>query len=461
MKKLLIYTVIMTVSILFSACGSDSKKDPIPAPPPPPGGYAFSNFTSELKIDDYKTYPIEFQLTKDGLVVPDETVSMKVPDKSIGSIQKYTIVTDEKGKGTFIYTPPVVFPQKGTLYVVFTDGNITLEEKVLLQFDLNPDIPPKGHATTLSISYETTECDEKRGIVGHYHVHAVDRQSRLPIVNLPVKVSLINGVKLIHDMAVQRGAGTIAYKDPTSLESPIVFSDATADFGKLGVKKGDNLIIFPSEGKTNASYIGGWDIQSVSSSLLLNEQYTNLVEANALTYIVGNEERLLGGENGAVGFLATAHVEPDYTTDNDGYAYFDIVFDSILAGHTVSVEAHGDENGNRIGISMKTALRLDGDSFSAPDTIVANSGDIEKVNIPLSIKPSCTGSQPLIDVPVNPNSFHVTPALNCQIIPEKSEYYANGYGTVLIAVQTDGNATASENCTIKWDGDISSLVYEY
>jgi len=106
-------------------------------------------------------------------------------------------------------------------------------------------------------------------------------------------------------------------------------------------------------------------------------------------------------------------------------------------------------------------LRLDGDSFTAPDTKVANSSDLEKVHIPLTINPSCTGTQPLIDIPINPGSFHVSPEKNCQIVLDESNFHTNGYGRVTIAVDTDGNTTATENCTITWDGDITSLVYEY
>lgn len=456
MKKNILYSVLVLVSILIVGCGSNSRKDPTPTPTPPPGGYAFANFTSQLKIDEYKTYPIKFQLTKDGLAVPDASVSMKVPDESIGSISKLTVVTDENGKGRFVYTPPAIFPEKGKLYMVFTDGNITLEGTVKLDFDLNTDIPSDGRATTLSISYETSECDDKRGIIGHYHVHAVDRFSRLPIVNIPVRVSLINGIVQINNTKVQIAKGSIYNYDP------VEFVDKSINFAtQTNVKKGDNLIIFPSEGKTDASYIGGWDIASVSNNLIFNKYYYNLVSSTNLTYIVGNEKRLLGGENGAVGKVAVAHVEPNYTTDNNGYAYFDIVFDPILAGHTVTVEAHGDEDGSRIGIAMKTALRLDGDSFTAPDTTVPNSGGLEIARIPLTINPSCTGNQPLIDVPINPNSFQVTPGKNCIIDQSASEYHTDGYGTVTIGVQTDGNTTATENCTITWTGDITSLLYEY
>ena len=466
MKKNIIYTVMVAVSILLSACGSNSKKDPVPTPAPPPGGYVFANFTSELNIEEYKTYPIKFQLTKDGLVVPNAPVSMKVPDKSIGSIQEYSVVTDENGKGTFVYTPPAIFPEKGELSVVFTDGDITLEESVKLDFNLNTDIPSDGRATTLSIAYETTECDDKRGIVGHYHVHAVDRFSRLPIVDIPVRVSLINGIKMINSKKVQEGKGKIVYKNSADTTSPIEFFDPSTSYAQTSVEKGDNLIIFPSQGRTDASYIGGWDIKSVSDILTLNEHYLNLVQSNSLTYIIGNEERLLGGESGAVGTLAVAHVEPNYTTDNNGYAYFDIVFDAKLAGHTVTVEAHGNEDGNRIGVSQKVALRLDGDSFTAPDTVIPNTGGTVEARIGITINPTCVGTEPLIDVPINPNTFHIEDKgkLHCQIDQDQSDYHTNGYGAVTIVVNTDGNITETggvDECTITWDGDITSLLYEY
>lgn len=455
MKRNIIYITLVAVGILLSACGSNSRENPVPTPTPPPGGYVLANLTSELEIEEYKTYPIKFQLTKNGLVVPESIVSMKVPDNSIGSIQAYDVTTDVNGKGVFVYTPPAIFPEKGQLTIVFKDGNITIEENVTLNFNLNTDIPSDGRATTLSISYETTECDDKRGIIGHYHVHAVDRFSRLPIVDIPVRVSLINGIKQINNKKVQIAKGSIYNYDP------IEFIDKSINFEtQTNVEKGDNLIIFPSEGKTDVSYLGGWDIRSVSDYLILNEYYYNLLNATNLTYIIGNEERLLGGENGTVGILANAHVEPNYTTDNNGFAYFDIVFDPILAGHTVTVEAHGNEDGNRVGISMKTALRLDGD-FSAPERVVENSGGLETSRIPLSIDPSCLGTQPLIDVPIQPGSFHVTPEENCMIDEDISDYHTDGYGTVTIAVQTDGNTTATGKCTITWDGGITSMLYEY
>lgn len=456
-KKAISILGSIIMMLLLVACGSNSRKDPTPPPAPPPGGYMFVNVTSDLLIEEYITYPIAFQLTKDGLAVEGAEVSMKVPDKSVGSIKKLKVVTDENGKGRFVFTPPVIFPDKGQLTMVFTDGNITLEQTVDLTFNLKSDIPTDGHPTVLSITYETTECDEKLGIISHYHVHAVDRFSRIPVANVPVSISLVNGIKKIHDKNIQEATGSIYNFDP------VEFIDKTVNFAtQTNVKEGDNLIILPSEGKTNSAYIGGWDISAVGkNNLLLVESYNNLENTTNLTYIIGNEKRLLGGENGTVGIPANAHVVQDYTTDNEGYAYFDIVYDPILAGHTVVVEAHGNDDGNRIGTAMKIGLRLDGDSFTASEVVVPNTRDLQIAQMHLRINPSCTGDQPLIDVPTNPGSYHIDPIEHCQIIFENSDFKTNGYGNVKIAVQGDGNVTAAESCTLTWDGSVSSLFYEY
>ena len=417
-------------------------------------GYAFDNLTSLLDITTYEKYKIEFQLTKDGIVVPDAVVSMKTFDKNLGSVDAYTVTTDENGEEDFIYTPPAVFPEAGTLYIVYTDGNITLEEPIALDFNLDTDASD-GRATTLSIAYETSTCDEKKGMIGHYHVHAVDRKSNVPLVGIPVKFSLVNGVIEVNNNKVQKAKGNIYDTDP------VAFIDHSVNFlTQTKVENGDNLIIFPSEDKTDASYLGGWDIKSVGENLTFSEHYLNLIETTNVTYIIGNEERLLGGEDGEAGTLANAHVEAvESTTDTDGYAYFDVVADMILVGHTVTVEAHGDENGDRIGVSQKVFLRLEGDDFSTSPTEIQNIEGTRQVRVPLTIYPSCSGSQPLIDVPIARNSFTITPGENCAIVG--GDFHTDSSGIVTLSVNMDGNTTATETCTIEWDGGPGSLRYEY
>ena len=460
-----ILTFLFVSLVMLTGCGSSDNKGqapiiPPPTPPAPPAppvnvnGYAFDNLTSKLNIISYEKYNIEFQLTQYDLAVPGAPVAMKVFDHSLGSVESNFIKTDENGRGNFIYIPPTVFPEAGTLTITYTDGNITIEAPITLNFNLNTD-DPDGRATTLSIAYENSTCDEKRGIIGHYHVHAVDRKSNLPLVGIPVEFSLVNGVVVINNTEVQKAKGNIYDTDP------VTFIDHSINFlTQTKVKSGDNLIIFPSEDKTDASYLGGWDIKTIGENLTFSEHYLNLLDTAELTYIVGNEQRLLGGENGEVGTLANAHVEAvESTTDAEGYAYFDIVSDMILAGHTVTIEAHGDENGNRVGVSQKVFLRLDGDDFSTSPTEVPNSQDIKEVRIPLTINPTCSGSQPLIDVPVASNSFTITPAENCAIVG--GDFHTDSSGTVTLFVDMDGNTTVTENCTITWDGGPGSLRYEY
>jgi hypothetical protein len=225
---------------------------------------------------------------------------------------------------------------------------------------------------------------------------------------------------------------------------------------------GDNLIIFPSANRTDISYLGGWNIENVSNSLTLSGNY--IVDTNKtdrLTYLIGNEERLLGGENGSIGELKVAHVEmvqPE--TDLQGYAYFDIIYDFELAGHTVSVEAHGEENGKRIGTSGKVFLRLDGDNFYADDVLIPNNQQTKRtVRMHLSIQPSCSGNRALVDTPVSSASFEITPAENCQIVGVDKR--TDGYGNIMIDVATDGNVTATAQCTLSWQGGPGSLRYEY
>ena len=459
-RKIVLYSVLLMVaSAILSGCGSNSKKDPIvPTPAPATNGYAFKNVSTDLDITTYSKYTIEFQLTKDELVVPSASVSMKAFDKYIGSVDAYVTTTDENGIGKFIYSPPTVFPDTGTLTILYTDGNITIEQNINLHFKLDLDASD-GRATELSISYESSSCDVKRGNIGHYHIHAVDRNSNLPIVGIPVTVSLVNGVKEINHNKVQIAKGNI-YNT-----SPVQFNDNTVDFlTQTDIKRGDNLIIFPSENKADISYIGGWNINSLNDeNLTLTGDYTNLLTTTDLTYIVGNEKRLLGGENGEIGEPTVAHVEiVESETDSDGYVYFDIVSDFLLAGHTVTVEAHGNENGRRIGVAKKVFLRLDDDKFSANDvTVPNNQAGLRKVSMHLTINPSCSGNQWLIETPVDPGSFSAKPVEHCNVVASETETSTDANGNIEVAVRTDGNETATSQCTVSWEGGPGSLMFEY
>ncbi|CAA6819457.1 MAG: Unknown protein [uncultured Sulfurovum sp.] len=453
-----------TLLVLLSACGSNSITDPVQSTTSASvNGYKFSEVTDAITIDSYKSYNIKFKLTKDGVVLPDQTVTFKDFDSKYGTLESPFTTTNSSGIGYFRYTPPVDMPASGTQvtlqFFIATTSETTslsrdLKQNVILTFGFDANDGGDGRATTLSINYLTSTCDVNKGMIGHYNVHAVDERSNVPIVGMDVEVSLINGVKKLNGSAIQQASGSLQNT------TPFTFSDSSVNFASSGITANDNLIVFPTSGAYEIPYLGGWNINNVSNSLELFGNYNNINSINNLTYIIGNEKRILGGENGSVGVLTAAHIEvTDAITDSQGYASFDVVFDPRLSGHTVVIEAHGDENGQRYGIAKKTFLRLPGDDFNAPDVEIFNTGGIRTVGVPITINPSCTGTEALIDVPISFSSFTVEPTENCAIVG--GDFHTNSGGVTSVEVLTDGNITASETCTISWEGGPQSLRYEY
>jgi len=332
------------------------------------------------------------------------------------------------------------------------------------------DITPG--TTALSIVYASTE--EVAGkIVGHYRVHAVDDNGN-PISGLKLKMSLINGVKQIRHQKLQRGTGDILSAEP------IMLKDVGIDFTQTDIRVGDSLIILPSSGKTDVNYLGDWTISNIGSELELKENSYNLESTENLTYIIGNEERLLGGDNGDRGVIAVAHIQDvnsTSTTNEKGFTLFDVVFDPVLAGHTVTVGVH-TVNGTRLGAAKVIGLR--GAEFPPVETSIVNSGGKVVVPMTLSIDPGNGGTEHLVDVEINPLSFKVEPIDSCTLNSNRSNFHTDSGGRVILVIDTKGkvavvdkNGTSvvdengipktegADNCTVKWDGGITSTYLEY
>lgn len=334
--------------------------------------------------------------------------------------------------------------------------------------------------SALSIVYSSTSESNSGKMVGHYRVHAVDDNGK-PISGLKLKMSLINGVKQIRNKKLQRATGDIL------TTAPISFHDNGVSFSQTDIEVGDTLIILPSAGKTDVSYLGDWTVSEIGSDLFFKEDSYHLESTQNLTYIVGNEERLLGGNNGNRGIVSVAHIQDvnnTFTTDEKGFTFFDVVFDPVLAGHTVTVGVHTE--GSRLGISKVISLR--GAKFLGSEITIPNTGSTIRVPMTLAIDPGNGGTEHLIDVDVNPLSFHVEPTDSCSINFNQSNFHTNGAGRVILAIDTkgqtiivtdnnttDSNTTNSnttttnstpttkgaETCTVKWDGGITSIYFEY
>ena len=313
----------------------------------------------------------------------------------------------------------------------------------------------------LSIVYESTSTDPASGkMIAHYHVHAVDENGN-PVSGLPLKVSLVNGVRELRGQKVQHDTGSIRSTRPIS------FHDDGIDFSQTSVRKGDTLIVIPSPGKTGKDYLGDWTIVEKGHDLGLRERSYGLESTNGLTYIIGNEQRWLAGRISAV-----AHVQGrgrndtnSTSTNNQGFTYFDIVFDPVLAGHTATVGVHTE--GNRMGGAKVIALR--GGKFVAPDVKVPVTGKTEYAIMRIQIDPgNSMGTENLIGIRLVPTSFTAEPLTNCRINYQLSDFVTDRNGAVKIAVDTfattDSNSSKTKSaseCTIKWNAGAGSLYYEY
>ena len=303
----------------------------------------------------------------------------------------------------------------------------------------------------LSIAYESTDYDATRGFIDHYRVHATDANGK-PIAGLTLEKSIINGVKKIRNTELQINKGGI------ESSTPIHFFDNGIDFSQTGVHVGDNLIVIPSSGKTDPSYLGDWTIKGVGSSLTLAEGSFNLESTNGLTYIIGNEQRFLG--NSGSGRIATAHIETPASagaTNADGFSYFDVVYDPVLGNHTVAVGVH--TSGDRKSAGKVVGLR--GGEIGAETVSFLTTGGTYSTYMTVFISFGGGATEYFIDQTINPNSIIVEPANNCRLNVAASNLHTNGGGGISIVIDTqlDADATEPLECTV--NASSLSTYFEY
>jgi len=419
--------------------------------------YTFENTTDSLNIESYRPYEISFQLTQGGLAQAGKAVSMETFDKTYGTITNYNIVTDDNGVGTFTYNPPKIMPDFNTTHTIeykyIADANMSniITKSVKLNFNYNI-ISENEKTTALSLVYMETISEAGSGkIINRYRVHAVDKKSNQPRIGIPVTMSLINNAKVIQ----LNNLGSIDKNDTL-----VTFIDTTKNFSE--VEKEDNLIILPTENRLDASYLGGWSVEErqTNTKLKLFESDTNLTTTDKLSYIIGDEVRLVGDK---ISVADVVNLNNDTTTDEDGYIIFDVTFDPKLAGHTVTLEAHGDVDGQRVGVSQIVGLRIDdinAKSYTIDDVI-----DVDQI---ITLTAIINGTESLSNIKTIPNTFHTATSdssTTCNINESKSNYITDNYGNIKLFVETIGLGTGSDHirtsCTISWDGGMESLYREY
>ena len=422
--------------------------------------YTFENVEKNLTIESYRPYEISFQLTKGGLAQAGKAVTMETFDEIYGTITNHNIVTNDNGIGTFTYNPPTTKPNSNTSieYSFQTDSNVSqnIVKTIELIFD-KYTVSENEKTTALSLVYMETIAEEGSGkIINRYRVHAVDKKSNQPRVGIPVSMSLINNARVIQ----LNNKGAID-KNATL----VTFIDTTKSFSK--VEKEDNLIVLPTEDRMDASYLGGWTVEEVQTDtkLKLFESDINLTknDKNNLNYVIGNEVRLVGGQ---IAVADVKNVNNDTTTDENGYIIFDVTFDPKLAGHTVTLEAHGDIDGQRVGVSQITTLRFD--NINAESFVIDNQDGVDKIVTLIAL---INSTETLSEIELDKNSFHAVSSGDnvCSI---KSVSFTNdkikttNEGKIILTIGTVQAKDSDNNdmittCTVSWNGGMSSINREY
>jgi len=202
-----------------------------------------------------------------------------------------------------------------------------------------------GGESSMSILLEgIVKLDRTRGCQKYFVVHAVDGNG-----------NAIPGLKVDANVIVRaKASGNASGMIHTT--SPITFTDSNYNFNGSNIIFGDDLIVLPSSNNYHPSYLGDWKIyKTENSTLTLRDSAYNLETTDNLNYIVGNASVYVPGYGNAVAHVENRDNNGTITTNADGYAYFDLLYDLALIGHSYVVGAHTTD-GYRIGASVISVL---------------------------------------------------------------------------------------------------------
>ncbi|MBD3790501.1 MAG: hypothetical protein IE885_09125 [Campylobacterales bacterium] len=307
-----------------------------------------------------------------------------------------------------------------------------------------------GPVTAMSLFYVSSSQNSVGEFINTYTIHAVDKYANPAREGVVLSPSLINGTKITENNTSATGrilAGT----------DPVEFRDSNVGFSAAGVDTTDRLIIVPNSVNSAETYLGNWTIDTVGAHYLyLSEAYYD-VTTNGLSYIVGNEDRdIIGYGKATADIKGTAG---SYVTDANGNVQFDITFDPILAGHTVTVAAH-TYDGNRTGVAKVAGLRWG--NYSSTTVTVDNNGSSYPVTLSLGINDiGGNGLEPLVDVDIVPEGI-LSSSSQCGLDTSASnDLHTDENGQISVWIYTKGTDGDIKECDISWSKSNAHIYREY
>jgi len=337
------------------------------------------------------------------------------------------------------------------IYTSTVTGSKSTKVVTLNQIDpsvSNSNIDYPGFVSSLSLVYVNTVYDNVTGFFkDRWSIHAVDKYATPIKEGITLSPTLINGYKYVGYASGQIVAGT--YPKFIDATSPFVDIDTTSP-------NNDRLIILPQSTpiRIDKSYLGDWTIEKDvnQSTLMLSENYSG-PSTDSLRYVIGGEKRVLAD------VVSLAHVEAvngDYRADGNGTVLFDVVYDPMLVGHTLTLSAKAYNGEKRSGVAIRTNFR--GQGYDATSEVINNDGNSHVVTLAISIKPT---SQPLVGVRLTPESITFD-SKECELdLVATGDILTDRNGQFSVVVNTSGNTAKAETCTVSWMTQNSSIYYEY
>jgi len=235
--------------------------------------------------------------------------------------------------------------------------------------------------------------------------------------------------------------------------SPDEFRDATVNIF-ANVDTDDLLSIITNPNRLNNAYLGNWSISDVlnNNTLELAEAYIDQT-TDLLNYVIGNSDRYIDQYG-----IATVDIKDrgnGYVTDQNGNVQFEITFDPILAGHTVTISANAYD-GNRTGVAMVAGLRWN--RYNSTVVKVPNDGNDHNVTLGLSIS---DGLEPLVDLDIVPASI-VSSDTGCDLNSSAVQnLHTDSNGQIRVQISTGIPPSQAVDCDISWSATQAGIYREY
>lgn len=266
MKKNIIYTLLLTLALVFTACGTDSVVDPItsiedPIDPIDPidsildGNFSFINVSNITIEHANQIADIKAQLTYKDVPIAGKTVSMLAFSEGNGRIlNSYNVTTDSTGYATFSYMAPETLTDvNGTtlnLTIQFDEDSIHLDTNATVYFSeiagttIEGDVTlpivviPEGQREVILDSNSKTI---ELGIQVFKDISPYTQGSVK--VELPIKVldGVDVGIFASYEVAVNdQGIANFSYTGPSNLQALILNDDNESIFKFYHVDNSEN-----------------------------------------------------------------------------------------------------------------------------------------------------------------------------------------------------------------------------